>query len=106
MLISEFNPSNPCSILLGGIIQPEYSSRFSPPELIPSIGGELIMKKQPVKKTSNLTGRFPLFISNRKEREALTVAVQMADEQSEKLGLLDPTETEPALLYSPAGGEK
>ena len=64
------------------------------------------MKRHPVKKTSNLPGRFPLFISNRKEREALTVAVQLADEQCEKLGLLDPTETEPALLYSPLGGGK
>ncbi len=64
------------------------------------------MKKRAVKKTLNLTDRFPLSFSNRKESEALRVAVQMADEQGEKLGLLDPTETEPALLFSPLGGKK
>ncbi len=41
-----------------------------------------------------------------KEKEALAAAVRLADEQCEKLGLLDPTETEPALLYSPSGGKK
>jgi hypothetical protein len=74
--------------------------------VIPGIRGELIMKKRAVKKTLNLTDRFPLSFSNRKEREAFRIAVQMADEQCEKLGLADPTETEPALRYSPLGGKK
>jgi hypothetical protein len=74
--------------------------------VIPGIRGELIMEKRPVKKTSNLTGRFPFSFSNRKEREAFRVAVQLADEQCQKLGLADPTETEPALLYSPLGRKK
>ena len=64
------------------------------------------MKKQTSKKSLNLPGRFPLSFSNRKEREALEIAVRLADEQCEKLGLLDPTETEPALLYSPLGVKK
>ena len=64
------------------------------------------MEKRAVKKTLNLPGRFPFSFSNRKEREAFRVAVQMADEQCEKLGLPDPTETEPALLYSPLGRKK
>jgi hypothetical protein len=72
----------------------------------PGIRGELTMKKRAVKKTSNLEDRFPLSFSNRKEREAFRIAVQMADEQGEKLGLADPTDTEPALLYSPLGRKK
>jgi hypothetical protein len=62
------------------------------------------MKKQAVNNT--LKRPFPSSFANRKEREALRVAVQLADEQCEKLGLQDPTETEPALFYSPLRGEK
>ena len=64
------------------------------------------MKRRASQKASRLTGRFPLSFSDRKEREAFRVAVEQADEQCEKLGLLDPTETEPALLYAPPGGKK
>ena len=64
------------------------------------------MKNRTRKKTWNLTGRLPLSFSSRKERETFRIAVEQADEQCEKLGLLDPTETEPALIYTPPGGKK
>jgi len=64
------------------------------------------MKKIAVKKTLNLPGRFPLSLSNRKERELLLASVQQLDEQSDRLGIMDPTETEPALIYSPWEGKK
>ena len=64
------------------------------------------MKKRASQEAFRLTGRFPLPFSDRKEREALRVAVEQADGQCEKLGLLDPTETEPALLYSPLEQKK
>jgi hypothetical protein len=64
------------------------------------------MKKRAVKKSSNLPVRFPLSFTNKKEREAYLVSVQQMDEQCERLGLMDPTETEPAILYSPSEGKK
>jgi hypothetical protein len=64
------------------------------------------MKKRASKKAFNLPVKFPLYLSNRKERQAFLASVQQLDEQSKRLGFLDPTETEPALLYSPWEGKK
>ncbi len=41
-----------------------------------------------------------------KEKAAYVSAVRQMDEQCEKIGLLDPTGTEPAFLFSPLGGKK
>jgi hypothetical protein len=59
------------------------------------------MKKRGVKKSVNQPVRVPLFLSNKKERETLLASVRQLDEQSDRLGILDPLETEPAILYSP-----
>jgi hypothetical protein len=64
------------------------------------------MKERAVRKSSNLPVRFPLSFSNEKEREAFLTSVQNLDEQSDRLGIFDPPETEPAILYSPMEGEK
>jgi len=64
------------------------------------------MKKRAVKKSSSLPVRFPFSFSNRKEREALLKAVQQMDDQGDRLGLMDPTETEPALLFMPSEGKR
>jgi hypothetical protein len=64
------------------------------------------MKKRAVKKSSHLPVRFPLSFRNKKEREAYLASVQQLDEQSNRLGLMDPTETEPAILYSPWEGKR
>jgi hypothetical protein len=64
------------------------------------------MKKRAVKESSNLPVRFPLSFSNKKEREAFLASVQQLDEQSDRLGNMDPTETEPAILYSPWEGKR
>jgi hypothetical protein len=64
------------------------------------------MKKRAVKKTPNLPVRFPLSFSNKKEREVYLVSVQQLDEQSDRLGILDPPETEPAILYLPWEGKR
>jgi hypothetical protein len=59
------------------------------------------MKERAASKSSNLPVRFPLSFSDKKEREAHFVSVQQMDEQSDRLGILDPPESEPAILYSP-----
>jgi hypothetical protein len=64
------------------------------------------MKKRAGKKSSHLPVRFPLSFRNKKEREAYLASVQQLDEQSDQLGILDPPETEPAILYSPSEGKK
>jgi hypothetical protein len=64
------------------------------------------MKKRAVKESSNLPVRFPLSFSNKKEREAYLASVQQMDEQCDRLGNMDPTETEPAILYSPWEGKR
>jgi hypothetical protein len=64
------------------------------------------MKKRAVKKSSNLPVRIPLSFGNKKERETFLASVQQLDEQSERLGLMDPIETEPAILYSPWEGKR
>lgn len=56
------------------------------------------------------TEKFMLEISriklNSKEREALQAAVKILNEQSEQLGLLDPLETEPAILFFAEEGKR
>lgn len=64
------------------------------------------MRERAIRKSPNLPLRFPLSLSSRKEREAFLAALQQLDEQSKQLGILDPPETEPAILYSPMEGEK
>jgi len=64
------------------------------------------MRRRASRKSPNLQGRFPLSLSNKKEREAFLAAVQQLDEQSDRLGIPDPPETEPAILYSPLEGKK
>ncbi len=64
------------------------------------------MKKRVVKKSSHLPVRFPLSFRNKKEREAYLASVQQLDEQFDRLGILDPPETEPAIRYSPREGRK
>ncbi len=64
------------------------------------------MKKRMGKKKVNLPGEFSFYFSNRPERQVFLASVRQLDEQSDRLGILDPLETEPALLYSPWEGEK
>ena len=64
------------------------------------------MKERTIKKSSHLPVRFPLPFRNKKEREAFLASVKQLDEQSERLGLMDPIETEPAILYSPWEGKR
>jgi len=45
--------------------------------------------------------RFQLTLADRKDREASLVSIQKMDEQSDRLGILDPTDAEPAILYFP-----
>ena len=64
------------------------------------------MRERTIKKSSHLPVRFPLSFLNKKEREAFLSAVKQLDEQCERLGLMDPIETEPAILYTPREGRK
>jgi hypothetical protein len=74
-------------------------------------GSEIIrrrakMKNQAIRKSANQWVRLPLSFSNTGEREAFLTAVRQLDEQTDRLGILDPPETEPAVLYSSREGEK
>lgn len=64
------------------------------------------MKKRVINPSANQPGRIPVFLSNKKEREAFRSSVWQLDEQSDRLGILDPLETEPAVLYSAMEGEE
>ena len=64
------------------------------------------MKKRAIKKSLDLPVRFPLSFANKKEREAFLTSVKQLDEQSDRLGIFDPPDTEPAILYSPLEGKK
>jgi hypothetical protein len=64
------------------------------------------MKKRLINQSANLPGRIPVLLSNKKEREAFRSSVRQLDEQSDRLSILDPLETEPAILYSPTEEEK
>jgi hypothetical protein len=64
------------------------------------------MKERAIRKSPNHPVRFPLSFSNKKEKGAFLAAVQQLDEQSDRLGVFDPPETEPAILYSPMEDKK
>lgn len=64
------------------------------------------MKKRVIKKSAPQPIRIPIFLSKEKEKEAFLALVRQLDEQSERLGILDPLETEPAVRYSPMEGKK
>ncbi|HXZ36892.1 MAG TPA: hypothetical protein VEL68_12810 [Thermodesulfobacteriota bacterium] len=59
------------------------------------------MRKRAVKRTPGLPVRFSLSLSNKKEREIYLASIQQLDEQSDRLGIFDPLDTEIAILYSP-----
>ncbi len=63
--------------------------------------------KKPIKaKTTKRSLPIPWISLKGKEREAFLSSVQQLDEQCDRLGLLNPTEFEPAILYSAMDGEK
>ena len=64
------------------------------------------MRKRAVKRTPGLPVRFSLSFSNKKEREVYLASVQQMDEQSDLLGISDPPDSEPAILYSPMEEKK
>ncbi len=64
------------------------------------------MKKRAVKKVPSLPLRFSLSFSNKKEREVYLASIQQLDEQSDRLGIFDPPDSEPAILYSPMEEKK
>jgi hypothetical protein len=64
------------------------------------------MKKRGIKTAAEKWVRLPLSFANSGEREAFLTAVRQLDEQSNRLGVLDPPETEPAVLYSSREVEK
>ncbi len=64
------------------------------------------MKKRAVKRTPGLPVRFSLSLSNKKERGIYIASVQQLDEQSNRLGVFDPPDTEIAVLYSPMEEKK
>ncbi len=64
------------------------------------------MRKRAVKRTTGLPVRFSLSLANKKEREIYLASIQQLDEQSDRLGVFDPPDTEIAVLYSPMEKEK
>ena len=64
------------------------------------------MKKQARAEKAKRSIDLPWIQLKLREKEALQTAMQLADEQCEKLGLQDPINSEPAIFYSPLGGEK
>jgi hypothetical protein len=64
------------------------------------------MKKRAVKRTPRLPVRFSLFLSNKKEREIYLASIRQLDEQSGRLGIFDPPDTEWAVLYLPSEEKK
>jgi hypothetical protein len=64
------------------------------------------MKRQTRAEKARRSIDLPWIPLKEKEKKSLLTSLQQADEQCEKLGVLDPVETEPALLYAPLGGGK
>jgi hypothetical protein len=64
------------------------------------------MRKRAVKRTLSLPVRFSLSLSNKKEGEIYLTSIQQLDEQSDRLGIFDPPDTEIAILYSPMEEKK
>lgn len=60
---------------------------------------ETRMEKQRGNKTEKFMLEIPGIQVNSREREALQTAVKVLNEQSEQLGLLDPLDAEPAIIF-------
>jgi hypothetical protein len=60
---------------------------------------ETRMEKQRSNKPEKFKLEIPGIRVNSKEREALQTAVKVLNEQSEQLGLLDPLDAEPAIIF-------
>jgi len=58
------------------------------------------MKNAPVEKSRNPRLRPPDVRMKPAERKAFLASVRQLDEQCDSLGVVDPPETEPAILYS------
>jgi hypothetical protein len=68
--------------------------------------GELRMKKTREKKPEKFILEIPRIKLNSKEMDALQAAVKVLTEQSEQLGLLEPLEAEPAILFFAEEGKR
>lgn len=79
---------------------------YSRSSSLDSLAGEYPMKKPIKAKTTKRSLPIPWISLKGKEREAFLSSVQQLDEQCDRLGLLNPTEFEPAILYSAMDGEK
>ena len=64
------------------------------------------MQKAAKPKTAEFTLKIPRTTLNAKERQALQSALKVLSEQSEKLGLLDPMEAEPATVFFAEVGKR
>ena len=64
------------------------------------------MKKALVRKIRRRLEEPPGIPLKGKEKQAFRASVQQLDEQCERLGLLDATDVEPAILFSVLEGEK
>jgi hypothetical protein len=64
------------------------------------------MKKTIQAKPSKRPLPIPWLPLKSKEKKALLSSVQQLDEQCDRLGLLDPTDSEPVILYSPQEGKR
>jgi hypothetical protein len=64
------------------------------------------MKSSNRSKTSFKRRGIPWIHWKRKEKKAFLASIQQADEQCDRLGLLDPLELEPAILYFPSEEEE
>lgn len=64
------------------------------------------MKKAAEPKTEEFTLKIPGITLNAKEQEELQAAQKVLSEQSDKLGLLDPMEAEPAIVFFAEEGKR
>lgn len=64
------------------------------------------MKKTREKKPEKFILEIPRIKLNSKEMDALQAAVKVLTEQSEQLGLLEPLEAEPAILFFAEEGKR
>jgi hypothetical protein len=60
---------------------------------------EMKMEKQKINRTEKFMLEIPGIRVNVNEREALETAVKVLNEQSNQLGLLDPLDAEPAVIF-------
>jgi hypothetical protein len=67
---------------------------------------ETRMEKQRSNKPEKFMLEIPGIRVNSKEMEALQAAVKVLNEQSGQLGLLDPLEAEPAIIFSAEEGKR